>query len=409
MSEIPEKASRPALRHSLSEVPVEAESHRPTGLGEFDRVLGGGLVPGVAVLLAGEPGVGKSTLLLGVAGQVARHNRAVLVASGEESVEQVGLRARRLGIAEPGVCLVSDRDTDAVLSAARALAPAVLMVDSVQTLGDGKDPAGAGSVTQVRRAAQALIEFAKGTATAVIVVGHVTKDGGIAGPKLLEHMVDVVLYLEGDHQRGLRVLRCLKNRFGVTNHVGLFELGDEGLRPVVDPSKALVGDWRGDVPGTVVFPAVEGNRPVLVEIQALVSDSVSPNPRRSVRGMEAARVHQLLAVLERHGGLSFAGRDVYVAVAGGLRAREPGADLPTALALASSLTSVPLGRTAAWGEVGLTGELRGVPHQEWRTEEANRLGIGSVLSPDRACPRMESALEAAGLMGDRAGLRREAV
>jgi DNA repair protein RadA/Sms len=254
-------------------------------------------------------------------------------------------------------------------------------------------------VAQVRESAARLIHFAKESGVPVVLVGHITKDGGIAGPKLLEHAVDVVLYLEGDVERGLRMLRSLKNRFGPTHRVGLFEMRDGGLAEVSDPSEWLLARWGGGVAGSVVFPAVDGRRPLLVEVQALVADSTTPQPRRSVQGLEASRVHQLLAVLERHARLGFGGKDVYVSVVGGIRIREPGADLPVALAVVSSLLDRPTGPLAAWGEVGLTGEVRSVAHHERRAEEVVRLGIERVVRPTgNGGDRIEQALSRAGLL-----------
>ncbi len=395
------KPTGPAPRPlQLREVGSEPVRRRPTGLAEFDRVLGGGLVPGSVLLLGGEPGVGKSTMLLQVAGSMAAAGVPVLVATAEESADQVGLRADRLGVADGDVYLLVEDDVDAVLAAAAQLAPRLLVMDSIQTIAATEVAGSAGSVAQVREAAARLIRFAKEKGVPTVLVGHVTKDGGIAGPKMLEHMVDVVLYLEGEADRGLRALRCLKNRFGATHLVGLFEMGGDGLAEVADPSSAFLAEWRGSVPGTVAFPTVEGRRPVLVEVQALVSPTMAPQPRRSVRGVEAARVHQLLAVLERHARLPFSNREVYVGVVGGIRVTEPALDLPVALALASSLLDRPLGPVAAWGEVGLTGEVRPVPMDARRREESTRLGLTKMVAPTSRHGRLESALIEAGLVAE---------
>jgi DNA repair protein RadA/Sms len=372
---------------------------RSTGIGEVDEVLGGGLVPGAAVLLAGEPGVGKSTLLLQMSSLLSTAGARVLMASAEESLDQIGLRARRLGDGGGDVLLISERDVDAIIDAASDRRPEVLIVDSIQAVAAQEVGGTPGGVAQVRESAARLVNFAKESGTAVILVGHVTKDGGIAGPKLLEHGVDVVLHLEGDLDRGLRVLRGLKNRFGPTHRVGLFEMRDTGLAEIADASGLLISPGRGDVAGSVVFPAVDGRRPLLVEVQALVASSAAPQPRRSVKGLEAARIHQLVAVLERHAGMSFAGRDVYVSVVGGLRLRDPGADLPVAMALASSALDRPVGPIAAWGEVGLTGEVRPVPHGEHRAAEAKRLGVDRSFAPNGGAPaRVEEILAGAGLL-----------
>ena len=351
------------------------------GIGEIDRVLGGGLVPGSVVLLGGEPGVGKSTLVLQAAGALAAGGAKVLIASAEESAEQVGLRAERLEMAEDTVYLLAESDIDDILGASDRLRPDLLVVDSVQTVMAAEIGSAPGSVSQVRECAARVMRYAKDSGTAAMLVGHVTKDGGIAGPKMLEHMVDVVLYLEGETESGLRGLRSLKNRFGATHLMGFFEMVQEGLREVADPSAAFLADWRGAVPGTLAFPTVEGRRPVLVEVQALVSPTTAPQPRRSVRGVEGSRVHQMLAVLFRHAGLSFSDQEVYVNVVGGLRLTEPAADLPVALALASSMLNRPLGPLAAWGEVGLTGELREAAHENRRLEEAARLGVPKTVAP----------------------------
>jgi DNA repair protein RadA/Sms len=334
-----------------------------------------------------------------VAASVVAGGGRVLVASAEESLDQIALRARRLGVGADGVLLTAERDVDAIVEAALETVPDLLIVDSIQTVA-AKEVGGApGGVAQVRESAARLINAAKESGVPVVLVGHVTKDGSIAGPKLLEHTVDVVLYLEGDLERGLRVLRSLKNRFGATHQVGLFEMRESGMTEVVDPAGLLLSAQLGDVPGSVVFPAIDGRRPLLVEVQALVAAGGLPQPRRSVKGIEAARVHQVLAVLERHAGLSFAGEDVYVSVVGGLRVRDPGADLPVCIALASSLLSRRIGSVAAWGEVGLTGEIRAVAHGEHRSAEAKRLGLEIAIGPTgNGSGRIEKVLGDLGLI-----------
>jgi len=383
----------------LPEVRESVTDRVPVGMGEIDRVLGGGLVPGGVVLVGGEPGVGKSTLLTQVAGAMSGGSHTVLIATAEESAEQVGLRAQRLGITSHDVLLIAEDDVDAVIASATEVNPTLLIVDSIQTVAATEVGGAPGSVAQVRECSARLIRFAKDRGIATVLVGHVTKDGGIAGPKLLEHMVDVVLYMEGETDRGFRTLHSLKNRFGATHLVGLFEMAEEGLAEVPDPSAVFLADWQGSVPGTVIYPAMQGKRSVLVEIQALVSQSGLPQPRRSVRGIETARVHQILAVLDRHADLRFSDRDVYVNVVGGIRLTEPAADLAVALALASSLVNQPLGALAAWGEVGLTGELRAVPHDKRRREEAARLGVQGIVSPANDGPsRIRGALGQSGLV-----------
>jgi len=391
-------APRPARVVPLTAVGPEDARRRPTGLSEVDRVLGGGLVPGAALLVGGEPGVGKSTLLLQVAAAVAAGGGTALVASAEESAAQIALRAGRLGLAHPGVLVAAERDVDAIVAAAGRARPDLLVVDSVQTVTAAEVDGTPGGVAQVREAAARLVHFSKESGVPVALVGHVTKDGSIAGPRLLEHAVDVVLYLEGDVERGVRVLRSLKNRFGATHEVGLFEMSDAGMRAVPDPSGWLVSGWKGDSSGSVVFPSVDGRRPLLVEVQALVSPTVTAQPRRSVRGLEVTRVHQVLAVLDRHARFRMADRDVYVSVVGGLQVRDPGADLPVAIALVSSLLDTPLGHIAAWGEVGLTGEVRAVAYGDRRAAEAARLGVPVAVGPTgNGEDRIARALVRAGL------------
>lgn len=369
-----------------------------TGWSEVDRVLGGGLVRGSAVLLGGEPGVGKSTLLLQMAGGLGSHRSPVVVASAEESAHQVAMRAERTGVAAASINLVSDDDVDAIVALAHDMKPDVLIVDSIQTVGVAEIPSAAGGVAQVRESAARLIRLAKTTGTVVVLVGHVTKEGGLAGPKILEHMVDVVLYLEGDPDRGLRVLRSNKNRFGATHVSGMFDMQGDGLVEVVDPSKLFLDGWETKVAGTIVYPAVEGRRSVLVEIQALVAPTNQAQPRRSVRGLDSARVNQVIAVLDRHAGLSLSDKEIYVNVVGGWRLDEPGCDLPVALALASSVANQPLGRLAAWGEVGLAGEVRSVPFEARRAEELDRMGlVERVAAGGGESIRLADALRRAGL------------
>jgi DNA repair protein RadA/Sms len=385
---------------SLGEAAGTAPKRIGTGVGEVDRVLGGGLVQGSVVLLGGEPGVGKSTLLLQLAGGLAGQGMTAVIASAEESVDQVALRAQRLGVTEPGIQLVASDDVDGVVALAEATRPAVVVVDSIQTVGVPEIPSAPGGVSQVRESAARLIRLAKTTGIAVVLVGHVTKEGGLAGPKTLEHMVDVVLDLEGDPDRGFRVLRSTKNRFGATHVSGMFEMGADGLSEVGDPSKAFLDGWEPDVPGTVVYPAVEGRRSVLVEVQALVVPTNQTQPRRSIRGLDPARVSQVLAVLQRHAGLRLHDKEVYVNVVGGWRLEEPGSDLAVALAVASSDSNVALGRLAAWGEIGLAGEVRPIPMEARRVEELDRLGVARRIAPRGGEPfRLVDALERATIGG----------
>ncbi len=382
---------------AITDVGEERTGRHPVGIGEIDRVLGGGFVPGAAVLLGGEPGVGKSTVLLQIAAAIAGGRGRALIASAEESAGQIALRGRRIGAAVDGIDLLAESSLENILATADAVQPSLLVIDSIQTVTTGKADGIAGSVGQVRASGAEAVAFAKRSGTPVVLIGHVTKDGAIAGPKVLEHLVDVVLYLEGEDATGLRVLRSLKNRYGSVNQIGLFEMGDRGMIPVVDPAKVLLSDRRPGSAGTVLAVILEGRRPIVLEVQALVTKSVTPQPRRSVKGIDAARVHQLLAVLDRHGGISFADRDVYVNVVGGIKLKEPAADLPVALALASSHGGVALNEIVAWGELGLTGELRPVSQADRRREEALRLGVNVVIAPGDAMRTIGDALIAAGM------------
>lgn len=380
----------------LRDVAAEPVARMESGLAELDRTLGGGFVPGAAVVLGGEPGIGKSTLFLQVAGSLAARGETVLVASAEESAQQVAMRAGRLDGDYDGVDFIATSDVDTVIEAADAVRPALLVVDSIQTVADGATDGPAGGIAQVRASAGRLVAHAKDSGIPVVMIGHVTKEGTLAGPRLVEHAVDVVLYLEGDPHSGMRFLRGLKNRFGATPSVGFFEMCDRGLREVHDPI-GLAGPSAVSTPGSVLFPTVEGRRPVTVEVQALVASAAPGMARRSVKGIESARLHQVLAVLERHAGLSLAGRDVYVAVAGGVRVREPAADLAVALAVASSVLEVPLPATAAWGEVGLTGQIGAVGANPQRAAEARRLGAERIIAPGGSVRVVAEALAAAGL------------
>ena len=378
---------------------VDDESRRtPVGIGEIDHVLGGGLVAGAGVLLGGEPGVGKSTLLLQLAAAPGlRDGGTVLVVTGEESVGQVGLRAKRIGAAGHNVAVAAVRRADVVVEALQTGDHSLVIVDSIQTMVADDVDGAAGGVTQVRECTARLIAAAKESKTPVVLVGHVTKDGALAGPKVIEHMVDVVLHLDSSDFQGLRFVRCLKNRFGSTDRVGIFEMTEGGLIEVPDPIGCLVAGWEGSAEGTVLFPSVQGRRPLLVEVQALVTPSKAPQPRRSFKGLESARVHQILAVLEKHAGLSFSDHEVYVSLAGGIKVTEPASDLPVALALASSRLGRPIAGVAAWGEVGLTGELRPVGRAAAREEEVKRLGVDIVVSPESNGTTLLSALAHVGL------------
>jgi len=353
-----------------------------TGSPEVDRVLGGGLVPGAVLLLAGEPGIGKSTLVLQLLGSIVDTGGSVLLATGEESLDQVGLRARRLDITDERVRAVAVTSVTQVIAAARAEQPDVLVVDSVQTLEDPALEQSPGTPTQVRGCAVQLMRFAKETDTAIVLVGHVTKDGSVAGPKTLEHLVDAVLTLEGERTGSMRLLRPVKNRFGSCEEIGVFTMAEAGLEAVADPSGLLLGDRCHGVPGSIVFPGLEGTRPLLHEIQALVCRSEIPQPRRVAIGLDGRRLALLLGVLGQRADVDISKQDVFVASAGGLTVKEPAADLPLLLSLRSAACGVPVDEhVTAFGEVGLGGEVRRVPGAERRLAEAARLGFEVAIVP----------------------------
>ena len=388
----------PAQTVTLTEAAEGPPEREPTGWPEVDRVLGGGFVPGSVLLLGGEPGVGKSTLLLQTASAVAQRGLAVVIASAEESAQQVAIRAKRLGIGDQMISLVADDDVDALVALVERTRPRLLVVDSIQAVSVPEIPSAPGGLAQVRESASRLVRLAKTTGTAVVLVGHVTKEGGLAGPKLLEHMVDVVLYLEGDPDRGFRVLRSIKNRYGATHVSGMFDMRSDGLLELEDPSKVFLEGWQPDVPGTVIYPAVEGRRSILVEVQALVSPTNQPQPRRSIRGLDPTRVNQVLAVLHRHAGISLYDKEVFVNVVGGWRIDDPGSDLPVAIAVASSAFDIPLGKLASWGEIGLAGEVRSIPFEARRIEELDRMGLERRIAPvGGESMRLGDALSWAGL------------
>jgi DNA repair protein RadA/Sms len=374
---VPQGATaRPEGPVPLQDVSLESAERTTTGMREFDRVLGGGLVPGSLLLVGGDPGIGKSTLLLQLALALSASGRKVLYVSGEESEQQIRLRASRLGEVPPSLLLYCETDLERVLEVAAQVAPDALIADSIQTLSRGDLEGGPGTVTQVRECGLALLHYAKATHTPVFLVGHVTKDGAVAGPRVLEHMVDAVLYLEGERYQHYRVLRAAKNRFGSTHELGVFEMLDSGLREVANPSEAFLSDGSREVPGTAVVASLEGARPLLVEVQALVSTSFYGTPQRVTSGYDPRRLAVLLAVLERRVGLRLGKHDVFVTVTGGFKLDDPGADLGVALAIASSFRSRPvLARTLALGEVSLSGELRRVPRLDARLREAAQMGF----------------------------------
>jgi DNA repair protein RadA/Sms len=382
--------AEPSVPLPIAEVCGEGFHVVPTGVDELDRVLGGGLVPGSVTLLGGEPGVGKSTLLLqalaAMSGPSTANGRCTaLYVSAEESARQVALRADRLGVRAPSLWLVSETALPHLLAHVAAVRPDVLVVDSIQTVYDPDLGSAPGSVAQVRACAHRLVVEAKTRGTAVVLVGHVTKDGGLAGPRVLEHLVDTVLSFDGERHHALRMLRASKHRFGSTHELGLFEMGELGLVGVPDPSALFLADRQTGVAGSVVAPVLDGQRPLLVEVQALVVPSQAPAPRRTTQGVDGGRLAQVLAVLERHARLDVGRCDIHVAVAGGVRVPEPGVDLAVALAVASSATGRPVtADLVACGEVGLGGELRQVHRTERRLAEAARLGFTWAVVPRSA-------------------------
>jgi DNA repair protein RadA/Sms len=398
-------ARAPAARPvPLREVAVERVPRLQTGIGELDRVLGGGLVPGSLVLLGGSPGIGKSTLTNMALGHLAAGGRRTLYVSGEESAAQIRLRAERLGASALDVPVLAETDLDAVLAVLRAERPDACVIDSVQTLHSAALDSAPGTVGQVREVATRIAEVAKSSGTAVLLVGHVTKEGALAGPRVLEHLVDCVLQFEGERERTYRTLRALKNRFGSTNDVGVFEMRASGLAEVLDASARFVGEAT-KAPGSVVLAAMEGSRPLLVEVQALVSPSEIVPPRRVCTGLDRNRLALVLAVLGRHAGVGVGSADVFVNVVGGVRIDEPGADLAVALAVASAARGVATDPSplACFGEIGLTGELRSVAHPDRRTAEAAKFGLRRVLSP-AAAPTLRTAVRSA-LGGDERAAR----
>jgi len=384
----------------IGQVSVTESSFRTSGVPELDRVLGGGLVPGAAILLAGEPGVGKSTLLLEVAAQTARYHRRTLYVTGEESAAQVRLRADRTNGVHDELYLAAENDLGAVLSHIEEVRPQVLVVDSIQTIGAPDAEGVPGGVTQVKEVAAALIRVAKTRNITTVIVGHVTKDGSIAGPRVLEHLVDVVLHFEGDRNSRFRMVRAMKNRFGPVDEVGCFELGAEGISAVADPTGLFIETHGAKVPGTCVAVTMEGRRPMLAEVQALVTRASDERPRRANSGLDGSRVALVMAVLQQHCGLRFHNKDVFASTVGGARLTEPASDLALAVALASAYSdkATPPG-VVAIGEIGLAGELRKVRDLPQRIAEAARLGFSIALVPgDRtAAPRRPEAWIVDGL------------
>lgn len=379
---VPRGVSTANLPVAVTEITCGSTTRFSTGLGELDRVLGGGVVPGSLVLVGGDPGIGKSTLLLQAADRVARSHGTVLYVSGEESVEQVRMRAERLQALHPSLFLAAESGMESVTGFIAGMEPGLVIIDSIQTMYLPDLPSAPGSVGQVRECAARLLHVAKGQNIPVVLVGHVTKEGNLAGPRVLEHMVDTVLYFEGERHHAFRILRAVKNRFGSTNEIGVFEMSDGGLREVANPSEVFLAQRPLGATGSVVVASMEGTRPVLLEVQALVAGNAYNNPRRLVTGLDWNRALLMVAVLDKRIGLNLGGCDVYLNVAGGVRAEEPALDLGICLAIASSLKNRPVDQfTTVIGEVGLTGEVRAVSQLEARVKEAAKLGFKRCVVP----------------------------
>jgi len=401
----PTRAPRAAI--ALDTVSADAEERIPTGIGELDRVLGGGIVHGSLVLLGGDPGIGKSSLLMQASASL-RSRGTILYVSGEESAAQVKMRARRFGIDGAGIYLLAETDLAAVIEAIRSIRPLFVVIDSIQTMSSDAIGSAAGGVSQLRECTARLLDVAKGDDVPIFLVGHVTKEGNVAGPRVLEHIVDAVLYLEGERFHSFRILRATKNRFGSTDEVGVFEMAEVGLREVVNPSEVFLEERSRGVAGSVVVPTLEGTRPLLVEVQALVTPTSFGLPRRNANGVDLQRVVLLLAVLSKRAGVNLGSHDVYVNLVGGLRVREPATDLGLAVALASAHRAQPADpRTVFVGELGLGGELRRVQRVSARLREAERLGFARAIVPAASLADVNgSGLEVIGVLSLRDALTR---
>ena len=385
-------AVRPAAKPViLSEIEMQSEERYSSGFGELDMVLGGGIVPASLVLVGGDPGIGKSTLLLQVCRHVAAGGRSVLYISGEESLRQIRMRASRMGDFSDQLSFLCETDLDTISEVLRERLPRMVIIDSIQTMYRADLDSAPGSTGQVRESTQVLLQLAKGLGITIFIVGHVTKEGMVAGPRMLEHMVDTVLYFEGERSASYRIIRGVKNRFGSTNEIGVFEMCQEGLREVTNPSEFMLSGRPENASGSIVTCAMEGTRPVLLEIQALVCRSNFGNPRRTAAGADYNRVNLLMAVLEKRLGLKMADCDAYVNIAGGMRLSEPSMDLGIVMALYSSYRDIPLDdHTMVFGEVGLAGEVRGVTQAERRVSEAKKLGFTTCILPKSAADRIGS-------------------
>ncbi|MGQ0812430.1 MAG: DNA repair protein RadA [Nitrospiraceae bacterium] len=390
------KGCPPALKHAVSkatpigDIEIVGEHRRCTGIGEFDRVLGGGVIPGSVILIGGDPGIGKTTLLLQALSRLSSAEEQVLYVSGEESPRQIKMRAQRLEVETPQLLVLAETSLEEILKAVQDLQPAALVVDSIQTVYTDQLMSAPGSISQVQEVAGQLMWLAKRSGVPVFIIGHVTKEGAIAGPRLLEHIVDTVLYFEGDKGHSYRILRAVKNRFGSTNEIGVFEMKDTGLEEVGNPSELFLAERPQHSAGSVVVSSLEGTRPILVELQALVSSTSYAMPKRMANGVELNRVSLLLAVMEKRLGLHLSGQDVYINVVGGMQIDEPAIDLGIVTAVTSSLRETPIDHgTLVMGEVGLGGEVRAISQADLRIREATKMGFRRCLLPERNLAKLE--------------------